>query len=162
MTLDEQLARRDRLPAALSRYVLIRQANLLVRRGEKAAALAALQDAQRKQPDLAVGLTLAHLLLADHDRAGAVAALGFARAVAQFSAADWALARAAAQLLAAEGEPAEAASIYATLSRAPAPTKEAQAAMLTEARAAAEAAGNDSLAAEFGRQRAELATSKLP
>ena len=162
VTLDEQLARLDQLPPGLARYVLIRQANLRVRHGEKAAALAALQDAQRAEPNLAVGLTLARLLLADHDRAGALGALAFARRVPQFAPADWPLARAAAQLLSAEGETAGAAVVYATLSRTLAPTMEAQGAMLAEAQAAAVAAGNNSLAAEFGRQRAELAAPPPP
>ncbi len=159
---DEQLARITQLPPALARYVLIRQANLRVHHGDKAAALAALQAAQRTQPDLAVGLTLARLLLADHDRAGAIGALGFARTATQFTPADWPLARAAAQFLSAEGEAAGAAAIYATLSRTPAPTMEAQGAMLADGQAAAEAAGNGSLAAEFGRQRAELAAPMPP
>jgi len=162
VTLAEQLARLDQLPPGLAPYVLIRQAGLRVRQGDRAAALAALQEAQRQKPDLAVGLALARLLTAEHEHKGSVEALAFARRAAQFTPAEWPLARAAAGLLSAEGEAAGAAAIYATLSRVPAPTMEAQGAMLAEGQAAAEAAGNDSLAAEFGRQRAELAAPPPP
>ena len=156
VTLEAQLAQLGRLPPIASRYVLVRQANLRARQGQPAAAIAGLREAQTPRPDLVVGLGLAQLLAENHDPAGAVEALAFARRLVQFAAPDWVVARAAARFLAAHDEPAGAEEIYATLLRTSGLPETDEVAILTEAQAAAEAAGHAVQAMEFARRRASL------
>jgi len=158
VTLDAQMAHLDQLPPAMARYVLVRRANLRASQGQAAAAIADLQAAQARRADLVVGLALARLLLNNHDAAGAVAALAFARQMAQYPAGDWAVARAVGQFLAAQGDAAAAVDVYAKLLQMPSLTGAEQLAVVGEAQAAAISAGNTTLAAEFGRRRAELVT----
>lgn len=158
VTLEAQLAQVDQLPPAVARYVLVRAANLRARQGQPDAGIAALRAAHSRHPDLVVGLGLAHLLAEAHDPAGAIAALAFARRWPSFAGADWAVARAIGQFLAAQGDAAGAVEIDTKLLQMPALTEPAQLAILGDAQAAASAAGNAPLAAEFARRRLELAT----
>jgi uncharacterized protein (TIGR03790 family) len=139
-----------------SGYAVIRRANLLRHEGKKTEAIALLRAAQRDEPSLAVGLALARHLLAAQDAPGAVAALGFAPLLKNVRPEDWPLLREAAGLLAAHGARPVALQVYANLAAARAPTPSAHRALLGEARAAADAAGDLGLSLEFARRLNEL------
>jgi uncharacterized protein (TIGR03790 family) len=156
--LDTQFAAIDRLPPGIARYVLVRRANFRARQGQVAAAIAGLQAAQTRRADLVVGLALARLLLANGDSAGAIGSLAFARHLPEVPGGDRAVARAVAQFLAAHGDAAGAVEVYAKLLQGSSLTETERLLVLAEAQAAAVAAGNGALAAEFGHRRAELAT----
>ena len=156
VSLDAELAHLDQFPAALARHVLVRQANLRLKQGQHAAAVAGLLQAQQERPDLVVGLALAQARLAGGDPAGAIAVLDFLPRLPGVAPEDWAPARAAAQFLAAQGAHTAAAAAYAILARTTAPNPAAETAMLAEAAAAARAGGNPELAADFSRRHAEL------
>lgn len=145
------------LPPSLAPYAVIRRANLLLRQNDRSAALAALKAGMRDRPSLALGLALAKLQLSGGDAKAAVATLGFATMLKQFRLQDWPLAREIAGLLAAHDGRGPALRIYATLARGKAPTAEAQLALLAEARATADAAGDLGLSLDFARQLNELA-----
>ena len=145
------------LPPSLAPYAVIRRANILLKQNARAAALAALQTGMKAQPNFALGLSLAKLQLASGDAPAAVSTLGFAAALKQFRASDWPLAREIAGLLAAHDARAAALRVYATLVRTKAPSSEAQKALLSEARATADVAGDLALSLEFARQLNELA-----
>lgn len=145
------------LPPSLAPYAVIRRANLLLRQNDRPAALAALKAGMRDRPSLALGLALAKLQLTGGDAKAAVATLGFATMLKQFRLQDWPLAREIAGLLAAHDGRGPALRIYATLARGKAPTAEAQLALLAEARATADAAGDLGLSLDFARQLNELA-----
>ncbi len=144
------------LPPGLASYAIIRRANLLLRQNDRPAALAALKAGMRDQPGIALGLSLAKLQLAGGDAKAAVATLGFAVMLKQFRLQDWPLAREIAGLLAAHDARAAALRVYTVLVRAKAPTAEAQKALLGEARATADAAGDLALSLDFARQINEL------
>lgn len=156
VSLEEQERSAARLPSALAPYAVIRRANLLLRKGQNAEALAVLRAGMRQQPSLALGLSLAKHLLAGNDPPAAVNALGFAPLLNQFRPEDWPLAREAAALLAAQGARPAALQVYATLARAQAPTPDAHKALLIEARNTADAAGNLPLSLDFARQLNDL------
>jgi hypothetical protein len=65
-------------------------------------------------------------------------------------------------LLAAHGARPAALRVYATLGRTKAPTPEAHKALLMEARATADAAGDLALSLDFARQLNELAAPPPP
>jgi hypothetical protein len=138
-------------------YAVMRRANLLVRAEQKAGAIALLKAAMRDQPSLPLGLALAKLALAENDVATAVAAVGFAPALKPVRPEDWPLLREIAGLLAANGARPAALQVYVNLARVPAPAPEAMKALLTEARQAADAAGDLKHSLEFARQLNELA-----
>ena len=160
VSLEEQERSAARLPPALATYAVIRRANLLLRQGQNAGALAVLRAGMRQQPSLALGLSLAKLSLAGNDSPAAVSALGFVPLLKQFRPEGWPLAREAAALLAAQGARPAALQVYATLARVQAPTPDAHKALLIEARNTADAAGNLPLSLDFARQLNEL--SALP
>lgn len=162
VTLEEQERLGPALPPALAPYAVIRRANLLWGEGKPAAALAALRTGMREQPGLALGLALAKMSLAGGDAPAAVNALGFAPVLRQFRPQDWPLAREIAGFLAAHGGRPAALRVYATLVRTKAPTPEAHKALLMDARATADAAGDLALSLEFARQLNELAAPPPP
>jgi uncharacterized protein (TIGR03790 family) len=144
------------LPPALAPYVTIREANLLVRRGQRVEAEALLRGALRAQPSLPLALSLARLLETGPEPATAARVLEFAAHLTEVRPVDWPLLRAAAGLLARHRADAAALKVYANLTRAGAPTPEAQRDLLTEARQAADAAGDLSASLDFARQLANL------
>lgn len=156
VSLEEQEQAAASLPPALAPYAVIRRANLLLRRNERAAALAALQAGLKEQPDRALAITLARLQLAGGEEKAAIGTLGLAAALPRFQAPEWPLAREIAGLLAAHDARPAALQVYAALVRTRAPTPEAQRTLLTEARAAADAAGDPARSAEFAQQLREL------
>jgi uncharacterized protein (TIGR03790 family) len=162
VSLEEQERQRDRLPPALAPYTVIRRANLFLHKGQKAEAIATLEAAMKQQTGLALGLSLAKLELAGNDVTAAVNALGFTSRLKQFRADEWPLAREAAGLLAAHGARLAALQVYTALVRAKAPTPEGLKALLLEAQATADAAGEQSLSQEFARQLAELTAPPAP
>ena len=145
------------LPSDLSAYAAIRRANLQVALQQPAVARAVLEVEQKRQPGFAVGLALAKLALTGNDSVGAVRALGFGLSATHFDPAEWPLARESAGLLTGLGARHQALQMYATLVRSDAPTPAAHKAVLTEARVAAEAAGEGGLAREFAEQIEALA-----
>lgn len=149
VSLTEQKKMLAQLPPALAPYVVMREARLLSREGKIPEADAVLRAGLRQYPGLALSLTQARLALARHDSRAAVAALDFLRTQALFRGEDWPLVREAAVLLAQNGVREGALAVYATLARTPAPTREAQRALLVEARAAAETAGDAARVKEF-------------
>jgi uncharacterized protein (TIGR03790 family) len=162
VSLDDQARLGAALPRALAPYAFIRRANLLLRQNDPAAARAVLVAGQKEMPGIALGLALAKMQLAGGDAKAAVATLGFAAELRQFRAPDWALGREIAGLLAAHDARPAALRVYATLVRTQAPTPEAQLALLTEARMAADAAGNLALSLDFARQLNELVPAVPP
>jgi uncharacterized protein (TIGR03790 family) len=162
VSLAQQEQAAGALPPGLAPYAVIRRANLLLRQNDRTAALAALKAGMRNQPSIALGLALAKLQLAGGDAQAAVATLGFATMLKQFRPQDWPLAREIAGLLAAHDGRAAALRVYATLARGKAPTAEAQLALLAEARATADAAGDLALSLDFARQINELAAPPSP
>ncbi len=156
VSLEEQEQQSDRLPLALAPYAIIRRANLLLHQGHKAEALAVLKAGLKQQPGLALGLSLAKLALAENDAGTAVSALAFVPLLKQFRPVDWPLMREIAGLLAAHGARPAALRVYVMVARVKAPTPDALKALLTEARATADAAGEPNLSLEFARQLNEL------
>ncbi len=144
-----------------SPYAAMRRANLLLRAGRKAEALALLHAAQREQPSLPVGLALAKLA-AENDSAAATAALGFASLLKAVRPEDWPLLREAARLLAANGARSAALQVYVNLARTKAPSPETLKELLVEARSVADAAGDLTHSLEFARQLSELTPPPAP
>jgi uncharacterized protein (TIGR03790 family) len=149
------------LPVALAPYATLRRANLLGLQGTKAEALALLQAGWRRQPGLVFGLAVARLALDQGDSPAAVAALAPLAQLKQLGPSEWPLARQAAGLLAAHEARPAALALYTVLANAKAPSPDALKALLGEARATADAAGNLALSLAFARQLNEL-TPPLP
>lgn len=143
------------LPPALAPYALIREANLLARKGQGAEAEALLRGALRDQPSLPVALALARQLAAA-EKAGAAGVLEFVAYLPEVRPADWPLVREAAAFLASHGSPVPALKTYAVLARSPAPSLEAKRALLTDARTVADKAANLAASLDFARQLTEL------
>jgi hypothetical protein len=162
--LDRQLAALDRLPSAFAPYAVLRQMKLLAHRGREAEAQAAGEAALKRFPDLALALATARVAQTRGDAPAGVRALQFAEVLGRFAPAEWALGREIAGWLAANGARPAALHVYASLAHSPAPAREAQVALLTEARAAADAAGELALSVEWTRQLNELnaAAEKKP
>jgi uncharacterized protein (TIGR03790 family) len=156
MSLPDQRAAVAREAGPRAAYAVMREANLLVRRGQKAEAVALLRATLREQPSLPVALALSRLLAAESDATGAARVLEFAGHLKEIRPADWALLREAAGMLASAGADEAALKVYANLARAAAATPEARRELLTEARKAADAAGNLPASLDFGKQLAEL------
>jgi uncharacterized protein (TIGR03790 family) len=156
ISLEKQEEQTGRLPPALAPYALIRRANLLLRQGQKSGALAVLKAGLKQSPGLALGLSLAKLALTENDAGTAMSALAFVPLLKEFRPEDWPLLREIAGLLAAHGSRPAALQIYAKLVCVKAPAPDALKALLAEARAAAEAAGEAGLSQEFARQLNEL------
>jgi uncharacterized protein (TIGR03790 family) len=157
VSLEQQEQNAGGLPVALAPYAVLRRANLLKLQGRKAEALALLQAGQRHQPGLVFGLAVARMALDNEDPKAAVAALEPLARMKQFSPAEWPLARQAAGLLAAHDARPPALAIYSVLANMKAPSPDALKALLGEARAVADVAGNLALSLEFARRLADLA-----
>jgi hypothetical protein len=97
------------------------------------------------------------MALDNEDPKAAVAALEPLARMKQFSPAEWPLARQAAGLLAAHDARPPALAIYSVLANMKAPSPDALKALLGEARAVADVAGNLALSLEFARRLADLA-----
>ena len=158
VTLEEQ----EQFAGARSPYGILRRANLLWDQKKKTEALALLRSGLSQQPGLVLGLALAQRTLAAGEAQAAVAALDFVAQVQEFRSEEWPLAREAAALLADHDARPRALSVYATLARMNAPTPEAHQALLTEARAVADAAGDLSRSQEFARRLNELLVPAVP
>lgn len=156
VTLAEQRAAAKSLPPPLASYAVVREANLLARKGQPAEAIALLRVMLRDEPSLPVALALANRLVAGHETKAAASALEFVGYFKEIRPVDWPLVREAAALLATHGSAPKGLKVYATLARSPAPTPEARRELLTEARNAADAAGNLSASLDFAKQLAEL------
>jgi hypothetical protein len=150
------------LPPALAPYAAIRRASLLLRSGNQAGALAGLRSALVSQPSLPLGLFLARLELAGGDAKSAVSALKSVALLEQFRPEDWPLAREIAGLLAANDARPAALQVYLVLLLTQAPSPEAHRALLTEARATADAAGDQQLALDFARQLSDPPAPEPP
>jgi len=162
VSLEEQEQQAAGLPASLAPYAILRRANLLTHQGKKADALAVLRAGLQQRPGLVLALATAKLLLTEGDAKGAVAALDVVQQVKRFNPPEWPLARQAADFLAAHDARPEALRVYALLAKMKAPSPEAHRALLGEARATADAAGDSALALEFSRQLTELALPAAP
>jgi hypothetical protein len=114
----------------------------------------------RQYPSIALALARARLDLERNDPQAGVAVLGLLAASPGFRAEDWPLAREAATYLVRNGAASAAVAVYAALAQVPAPTPEAQRALLVDARTAAEMAGDAARTREFARMLGEL--SKPP
>ena len=137
-------------------YAVIRRANRLVRAEKAAEALALLKAEQQAHPSLPIGLAWAKLAVAEGKTGDVAAALGFAAQLKNIRPSDWPLLREMAGLLAAHGARPVALQVYANLAQAKSPTPEALKTLLTEARSAADAAGDLKLSLEFARQLGAL------
>ncbi len=162
VSLEEQERSAGALAPVLSSYGVIRRANLWLRQGNRAAALALLQDALLRQPGLPLGLYLARMELADHDPKSAISALKFVSLLKQFRPEEWSIAREIAGVLAANDARPSALQVYLVLALTKAPTVAAHKALLTEARNTAAAAGDLQLSLDFARQLTELAMPPPP
>jgi uncharacterized protein (TIGR03790 family) len=156
VSVAEQGKRLAALPPGLAPYVVTREARLLFREGKGDEADAVLRAGRQEFPGLILPLSAARLALERNDPTAAVAALEFLRAQPQFRPEDWPLAREGAALLAHNGAADAALNVYAILARTRAPTREAQRALLTDARAVAEASGDTAREKDFDRMIEEL------
>ncbi len=159
VSLEAQRAAAKDLPAALAPYAVMREANLLARKGQKAEAIGLLRTELRETPSLAAALTLARWLAAEADAPGAARVLEFAGFLKDVRAGDWPSMREAAGLLASGGSETTALKVYGSLAKSPAPTPEARRELLLEARKVADAAGNLAASLEFARLLTELETA---
>ena len=159
VTLEEQVRQLDKLPAELAGHVIARQAAALDKLKMPDEARALFARGMREMPSLALALEQARYELLHQRPKNAVDALKFLGVIREFSMADWPLARAGAELIAKHGSVREALPVYRGLARSAAPTREAQQRLLTEARKAADAAGDLSLSLEFARLANELAAT---
>jgi uncharacterized protein (TIGR03790 family) len=156
VSLEQQERQPDRLPAALAPYALIRRANRLLHLGKTTEAWTLLSAGQRDHPGLVLALACAKLAVAANSVPLGEEALNSMKSGGDFRAEDWPLAREMAGLLAAHGARPAALQVYTKLVKTKAPTPAAHQALLSEAKAAAEAAGDQALAQEFSRQLNEL------
>jgi predicted Zn-dependent protease len=134
----------------------MREARLLSHEGREVEAVAVLAEGRRCYPGLVLSLTEARLALERNDPKAAIAALDVLRAQSGFRPEDWPLAREGAELLAHHGAADAALGVYVTLARTPAPTLEARQELLVEARAMAEATGDEARTREFENLLKEL------
>lgn len=156
ISLESQEKQLDQLAPALVPYVLLRRANLLMLRNQTADAWMLLRTALRDHPGLVLALACSKMALAAKALPAAVEALKLVNVDAEFRAEDWPLWHAlAAQLAASDARPA-ALKVYAKLVNTKAPTNKAQRALLSEAQAVAEAAGDKGSTQEFARLLGEL------
>ncbi len=116
---EEQWKHRGQLPSQFAGYAALRQMHLLEAQSQSAAALALAHTAQREQPNLALGLTLARQREKARDPAGAVQALGFVGRLTTVRPDEWVLACEAARLLDRVGAGAASASLYRVLIQDP-------------------------------------------
>lgn len=151
VSLEEQEKPASAVPASLAPYVIMRRANLLLQKGQRAAALAHLRAGLRAQPSLALALTLARLEAADKNSPAVLAALGFIPLLKRIAVMDWPLMREAAGLLAAHGGAPAALEVYVNLIAVAAPTPEAGKQLLIEARGTADAAHDLKRSLHFSR-----------
>lgn len=152
VSLAEQEAAPGLLPPTLAPYVVMRRAQLLWQKGQKAEARAVLQAGLRQQPSLALGLAAARFAAADKDAPAVQSALGFVPLLKKISGADWPLAQEAAGLLAAHGAAPAALKIYAVLAAGTAPSPDALKTMLAEGRNAADAAQDLKMSLYFSQR----------
>jgi hypothetical protein len=144
------------LPPALAPYAVIRRANLLLLQHQTVAARVMLAGALKQQPSLPLGLALAKLEFAENDSASALRALSAVSALNSFTAEQWPLVREVAAAFASHGARPAALLVYARLSQAEAPSVDARKALLAEAQAVAEAAGDLTLASDYALKLREL------
>ncbi len=149
VSLEQQGRQFEQLPAALAPYALMRRANLLLRQGKTAEAWTGLRKGLQDHPGLVLALACARLALAANAVPAGVDALHTMDSMDEFQAADWPLAREMAGLLAAHGAQPAALQVYVKLVKTKAPTAAAGLALLGEAKAVADAAGDQTLIQEF-------------
>jgi uncharacterized protein (TIGR03790 family) len=159
VSLEEQLARREELPPALSPYAVLRRMRLLDAAARRDEAMALGEEAQRAVPGLALGVALARRHLEAGNREAAARALGFVPQLRGFDANEWGLAREAAELLARVGHPAAALGSWRTLLATAALPGTVRLAWLPEGIRLARAAGD---AAQAQAWQSELAALQTP
>jgi len=156
VSLEQEEKRFDQLPSALAPYVLLRRANLLLRQNKTSEAWTLLRTALRDRPGLVLALACSKIALSAKAPAAAVEALKLVNLDDDFRAEDWTLWRPLAGQLAANDAKPAALKAYAKLVKTAAPSHKAQRALLNEAQATAEAAGDKIAAGEFARMIGEL------
>ncbi len=158
---DEQWKNLPRLPPLLAGYVALRHMRQLDATNRQDEALAFARKAQHEAPSLAVGVALAHRLIAAGDGAAAMSALAFAAQLKNFPTDEWALAREAAQLLETGGRPARAVEVWLELLGALEMPRELRLLWLPDAKKAARAA-QDSTQAEIWQKELDQLSPPLP
>ncbi|QYM77540.1 TIGR03790 family protein [Horticoccus luteus] len=159
-TPDEIWKGRANLPASLVPYAALREMAALDRQGRQAEALELGLRAERKNPGLALALSLAERLDQKHDRAAAVRMLGVFKAIKRLRTQDLALAAEAAKQLSAWGAGADAVQVCRNLiADAGAGPAAAQRVWAREAAAIATAAGEMRLAQKWQDAGAEPAAA---
>jgi uncharacterized protein (TIGR03790 family) len=153
---DEQWRQRDRLPATLAGYAVLRRMHQLDAADDEDEALALARAAQASAPTFAVGFELARRLQASGDTKAAAEALGFLPYLNHIRTDEWALARDAATLLERVGDSARAVAVYRNLFREPNLPRELRAPWLREARVSALNAGDYAQAAAWEREIGDL------
>ncbi|MDP2136823.1 MAG: TIGR03790 family protein [Candidatus Didemnitutus sp.] len=162
VSLPEQLARLDRLPASLAGNVIARQVAVWERTGMANEARVLLAKGMREHPSLSLALVAARFELSQENPAGAAQALSFVPQLREISLADWPLVRTAAELISSHGSARDALVVFQNLVKAKAPTTDAYLQALTVARKLADATGNLPLSLEFARLATEAAIPVPP
>lgn len=156
VSLEQEEKQLDQISPELAPYVLLRRANLLLRQNKMADAWMLLRTALRDRPGLVLALACSKLAVAANARPAAVEALKLVNMEGEFRAEDWALWRQLAEQLEVNDAKEAALKVYARLVKTKAPTHKAQRALLAEAQAAAQAAGDKDAAGEFAALLNEL------
>ena len=109
---EEQFAGLAQLPPEQRPYVVLRQARLAFRRGEKDEALRLVRGEFLDKPTVALGVSLAQLTREVEGDAAAVRGLGFLELVPRYELRDLGAVRAGAALLVECGERVKALALY--------------------------------------------------
>jgi len=159
-TLEDQWEHRAEVSARLLPYVVLRQVQHLVAKGDRDGALALARLEQAERPSLAVGLELAEMLTKDGDFVGAAQAVGFAPHLRSVSSNEWALLESAAEMLKAAGGYPSALQIYTNLLALERVPEGLRKAWLTRAIRTANEAGNLSLSLGWERELTQLPSER--
>lgn len=157
---EAQFADRDRLPAELRPYVVLRQARVALQRGDKAGALRLVRAVFRDTPTVPLGVSLAQLAREVEGPEAAVRELGFLELLPQYDVRDLGAVRTAAVLLVECGAREKALGLYEkALAKPPAV---GEAALLEEAIREALKAGLPARAAKWQDRLAVLRPPPAP
>jgi hypothetical protein len=141
---------------------LTRQTNLLLHQGKRGDAWTLLRGALKERPGLVLALACAKLAFSVNAMPEGVDALKVIDDSVEFRPQDWPLVLQLASLLAAHDARPASLKIYVRLVKMKAPTTTDQRALLLVAKAVADAAKDQILSDDFGRQYNELSLSLLP
>ena len=158
--LAEQLAEPTRLSPLLAGYAVLREMEVLDRAGNRASAVSLGIAAQRRGPNLAVGVKLAQWFLGHGDAESAASALGFVTVRGTHPSTEWALAREAAQLLDSAGRTNRALEVWRNLLTDPALGVELREAWLADAIRVAVRARDETQVARWRTELEALARTK--